>query len=82
MLTHGVAPSGLLLSTMIPVLKDKRASKNDSNHYRAIAISTILGKIFDSIVMEEQYNNISLITDDLQFGLRKTLLLLFVSNFS
>ena len=39
MLTHGVAPSGLLLSTMIPVPKDKRASKSDSNNYRAIAIS-------------------------------------------
>ena len=29
MLTHGVAPSGLLLSTMIPVPKYKRASKSD-----------------------------------------------------
>ena len=56
MLTHGVAPSGLLLSTstMIPVPKDKRASKSDSNNYRAIAISSISGKIFDSIVMKEQ----------------------------
>ena len=29
MLIHGVAPSGLLLSTMIPVPKYKRASKSD-----------------------------------------------------
>ena len=57
MSTHGVAPSGLLLSTMIPVQKDKRASKCDSNNYRAIAISSILGKIFDLIVMKEQYAN-------------------------
>ena len=73
MLTHGVAPSGLLLSTMIPVPKDKRASKSDSNNYRAIAISSILGEIFDSIVMKEQYA--SLITDDLQFlsGLQEML---------
>ena len=69
MLTHGVAPSGLLLSTMIPVPKDKRASKSDSNNYRAIAINSILGKIFDSIVMKEQYA--SLITDDLQFGFKE-----------
>ena len=69
MLTHGVAPSGLLLSTMIPVPKDKRASKSDSKNYRAIAISSILGKIFDSIVMKEQYA--SLITDDLQFGFKE-----------
>ena len=69
MLTHGVVPSGLLLSTMIPVPKDKRASKNDSNNYRAIAISSILGKIFDSIVMKEQYA--SFITDDLQVGFKE-----------
>ena len=80
MLTHGVAPSGLLLSTMIPVLKDKRASKNDSNHYRAIAISTILGEIFDSIVTEEQYMP-ALLLMIYRLVLRKTLLLLFVSNF-
>ena len=69
MLTHGVTPSGLLLSTMIPVPKDKRASKSDSNNFRAIAISSILRKIFDSIVMKEQYA--SLITDDLQFGFKE-----------
>ena len=69
MLTNGVAPSGLLLSTMIPVPKDIQASKSDSNNYRAIAINSILGKIFDSIVMKEQY--VSLITDDLQFGFKQ-----------
>ena len=71
LLTHGVAPSGLLLSTMIPVPKDKRASKSDSNNYRAIAIlvSSILGKLFDSVVMKEHYA--SLITDDLQFGVKE-----------
>ena len=69
MLTHGVASSGLLLSTMILVPKDKRASKSDSNNYRAIAISSILGKIFDLIVMKEQYT--FLITDNLQFGFKK-----------
>ena len=46
MLSHGVAPSGLLLSTMVPVPKDKRG---DSSNYRAIAISSILGKLLDSI---------------------------------
>ena len=49
MLTHGVAPSGLLLSTMIHVPKNKRGSKSDSSNYRAIAISSILVKkiVFD-----------------------------------
>ena len=42
MLTHGVVSSRLLLSTMIPMPKDKRASKNDSNNCRAISINSIL----------------------------------------
>ena len=68
MLTHGVAPSGLLLSTMIPVPKDKRGSKTDSSNYRAIAISSILGMYFYSIIIKEQQG--SLVIDDLQFGFK------------
>ena len=75
MLSHGVAPTGLLLSTctiMVPVPKDKRGSKSDSNNYRAIAISSILGKLFDSIIIKDQH--LSLITDDLQFGFKENVL--------
>ena len=53
MLSHGVSPLGLLCSTMVPVPKDERGSKSDSNNYRAIAISSILGKLFDSIIIRE-----------------------------
>ena len=54
MLSHGVSPLGLLCSTMVPVHKDKRGSKSDSNNYRAIAISSILGKLFDSIIKDSR----------------------------
>ena len=54
---------------MVPVPKDKRGSKSDSNNYRAIAISSILGKLFDSIIIKDQH--LSLITDDLQFGFKE-----------
>ena len=66
MLCHGIVPEDLTLSTMVPIPKNKRASKCDSNNYRAIAISSILGKILDLIIIEEQHN--SLTTDVLQFG--------------
>ena len=69
MLTHGVAPSGLLLSSMIPVQKIKRGSKSDSSNSRAIAISSILGKDFDWTILKEQHT--SLVTDDLQFGFKE-----------
>ena len=41
---HYVSPLGLFCYTMVPVPKDKRGSKSDSNNYRAIAISSILIK--------------------------------------
>ena len=69
MLSHGVASTRLLLSTMVHVPKDKRGSKSDSNNYRAIAISSILGKLFGSIIIKDQ--DLSLITDDLQFGFKE-----------
>ena len=54
MLTHGVAPGGLLLSTLVSIPQYKRRNKADSNNYRAIAISSLLGKRFDLIVLSEQ----------------------------
>ena len=69
MLNHGVAPTGLLLSTLFPIPKNKRGNKCDSDNYRQIAISSLLGKLFDIIVLEEQAD--SLFTDLLQFGFKK-----------
>ena len=39
--TCKISPLGLLCFTMVPVPKDKRGSKSNSNNYRAIAISSI-----------------------------------------
>ena len=69
MLIHGVAPVGLLLSTLVPIPKIKRGNKCDSNIYRQIAITSLLGKVFDTIVLEQQHN--SLFTDMLQFGFKR-----------
>ena len=56
MLVHGTAPAGLLLSTLVLLIKNKRGNKCDSNNYRAIAISSLLGKLFDIIILKEQFN--------------------------
>ena len=69
MLMHGVPPAGLLISSLVPIAKNKRGNKCDSENYRQIAISSLMGKLFDSIVLEEQQN--SLFTDLLQFGFKK-----------
>ena len=50
MLTHGVSPIDFDLSVIVPIHKNKRANKCDSSKYRAIAISSLPGKIIDNII--------------------------------
>ena len=53
----------------MPIPKNKRGNKCDSNNYRQIAISSLLGKIFDTIILDKQ--QMSLETYVLQFGFKK-----------
>ena len=66
MLTHGVAPQGLLLSTLVPIPKNKRGNKCDSNNYRQIVISSLLVKNIRHFILDKQ--QMSLENDVLQFG--------------
>ena len=52
-----VSPGYLLISTLVPIHKHKRGNKCNSNHYKQMVISSILGKIFDIIVLEVQYES-------------------------
>ena len=69
MLTHSMPPSGLLLSTIVPVPKNRRGNLSDSSIYRAIALSSSLCTLFDTFIIEKHEDN--LISDDLQFGYKK-----------
>ena len=76
MLIHGTAPGGLLLSKLVPIPKNKRGNKSDSSNYRATAISSLLGKIFDLIVSRVMFQCEqckSLQADNLQFGFKQNL---------
>ena len=48
MLVHGIAPDDLLLGTMIPLIKNSRATKQCSDNYRALTIGTGMSKLLDS----------------------------------
>ncbi len=69
MIAHGFSPVDIRLSTLVPIPKNKRKSLNDSNNYRAIALSSILGKLLDHLILVK-YDNI-FNTCDMQYGFKK-----------
>ena len=49
LLVHGLAPDDMVSGTLIPIPKGKNVNVTDSSNYRAIALSSIFGKVFDLI---------------------------------
>ena len=72
MLTHGVSPDDFKISILIPIPKGARVDKSNASNYRAVALSSILGKMLDIIILKVQKEELE--TSDLQFG--------YKSNFS
>ena len=68
MLHHSCAPAGVLNSTLRPIPKNRKKSLNDSGNFRSIAVSSILLKILDKIVLKKHDQVLS--TSDLQFGFK------------
>ena len=69
MLCHGYAAPNLILLTIIPIVKNKKSSINDSDNYRRIALSSIRSKLIDIIIIKKQSNHLN--TSDLQFGFKQ-----------
>ena len=55
MLIHGISPSSLQTSTLVPIPKDKRKSVSVSDNYRAIALSSPLCKVLDTIILRKDF---------------------------
>lgn len=68
MLNHGFVPSELLTSTVIPIPKGHKKSMNSSENYRGIALGSVMGKVFDRIILNQHWN--SLKSTDMQFGFK------------
>ena len=58
-----------MVSTLIPLVKDKLGDMTSSSNYRSIALSSLILKIFDWVVLL-LYGD-ELWTDDLQFGFQE-----------
>ena len=65
-LIHGHISSVLMVSTLIPLLKDKPGDICASSNYRLIALSSLILKIFDWVIILLYGERLNL--DDLQFS--------------
>ena len=69
MINHSYVPKNLLLSSIIPIPKDRRKSLNNIINCRSIVMCSALGKLFDNIVVHEFKDIFK--TCDLQYGFKK-----------
>ena len=65
-LVHGYMPAETLLGHMTPIPKCKTVTRF-SDKYRAITLSSVIGKVFDLIILDRERKK-SLATSDLQFS--------------
>ena len=71
MFNHGYVPQSLLSSTMIPIVKNRLGDITHSDNYRAIALSSLLGKALDKFIIKSHLHAFQ--TCDLQFGYKANL---------
>ena len=65
----GYLPKPFMQALIIPLVKSKSGDLTDVNNYRAIAVSTAISKLFESIVAEF-YHTGSRLADQYQFGFK------------
>ena len=68
-LIHGHVSDILLVATIIPLIKDKLGDAEASDNYRSIALSSVILKIFDWVVLTLYGELLGL--DELQFSYQK-----------
>ena len=65
-LIHGNVPKFLLACILVPLVKDTFGDIATSDNYRAIAIGSLIMKLFDWVMLILEADKLS--TDELQFG--------------
>ena len=65
---HGFCPPSFICDSIIPIPKDSKVNLSDSDKYRSIAISSLLGKVLDHIIIVKQSD--ALTTSQHQYGFK------------
>ena len=56
------------MGTMVPLPKSRLNDLSNSHHFRALTISSLLGKLIDNIILDIESEH--LFTNDLQFSFK------------
>ena len=68
-ISHGVSTDRLNQCILVPIPKNKRKSLSESSNYRSIAVSSVIGKLFESILLIKL--NELILPCDYQFGYKR-----------
>ena len=68
LLTHGYTLNDMLLGTLTPIVKDRRAKLSSSENFRSICLQNVLCKLMDLMILFKESE--SLVTSDMQFGFK------------
>ncbi len=68
MLTHWFTPDSMITGTIVPIPKSKTKQLCCSDHYRAITLSSVIGKVFDWVILIKERNALN--SFKLQFGFK------------
>jgi hypothetical protein len=67
---HGYLPKSVMDTVIIPIIKDNKGDVTDKNNYRPIAMTTVVSKLIELIIIDK-YSE-CLTTTDNQFGYKKS----------
>ena len=68
-LSHGYLPPDMIKTTIVPIVKNMCGNISDSNNYQPIALTTIISKLFEPILLLKCENYLGTCSN--QFGYKK-----------
>ena len=68
-LVHGYLPKNFMLSSLIPIVKNRSGDLTSKDNYRPIAINSVVSKLFE-IILLNRYSDLFL-TSENQFGFKR-----------